>query len=366
MLTDKNNGVIIDSLDYLMPFIETGRVIPIISNSFRIEEIFRDDKELLALIAEVPEHFDQVRTFDQQLTKKWAEKIEYPMSDNHNLARVAQYRQVESGFPEGARIEYIRFLIERLLKLNETDVGYKDTVSRIRKHSQTLLFSDVVHQLDYPRFQQGVEDPLRLLAKLPLKIYVTTSYSNFLERALMAEDKTPRTQLCFCKTGKSNIKTEHLPDRDFKPTSTNPAVVHLYGLEDYTNTLTLSEDDYMNFLMNAVEEINSQEYYPSYLRGALPESSLILLGYHMQDWDFRTLFRFGSKVRKIESVDDEITPSIAIQFKPSLEKKEIEARSLQYLEKYFAKRNFRVKWIGAEDFVYELWDTWNKYIQDEL
>lgn len=362
MVTKKNNGVIIESLDYLMPFIETGRVIPIISNSFRIEEIFRDDKELSALLASAPKHYDEVRTFDQQLTKKWAEKIEYPMSDSHNLARVAQYRQVVSGFPERARMEYIRFLIERLLKINEDNEEYKDMVIGLREHSQTLRFSDVVRQLDYPRFEPGVEDPLRLLAKLPLKIYVTTSYSDFLERALMAEEKMPRTQLCFYRVGKSTIRPEHLPDRDFKPTATNPAVVHLYGLEDYTNTLVLSEDDYMNFLMNAVEEINSQDYYPSYLRGALPESSLILLGYHMQDWDFRTLFRFGSKVRKIEAVDDELTPSVAIQFKPSLEQKEIEARSLQYLEQYFAKRNFRVKWTGAEEFVYELWDTWKKYI----
>jgi hypothetical protein len=364
MVINRDNNLIIDSLDYLMPFIETGRVIPIVSNSFRIEEIFREDKELSAMLAEAPQHYDEVRTFDQQLTKKWAEKIEYPMSDSYNLARVAQFRQVESGFPEGARIEYIKFLIERLLKINEDDEEYKDTVARIRKRSQATLFSDVAQQLDYPRFEPGIEDPLRLLAKLPLRIYITTSYSNFLERALIAEEKTPRTQLCFCRVGKSHIRSEHLPDRDFRPTPTNPAVVHLYGLEDYTNTLILSEDDYMNFLMNAVEEINSQDYFPSYLRGALPESSLILIGYHMQDWDFRTLFRFGSRVRKAEAVDDEITPSIAIQFKPTLGRKEIEDRSLQYLEKYFAKRNFRVKWTGAEEFVYELWDTWNRYIRD--
>lgn len=365
MSSDQNNSLVIDNLDYLMPFLETGRVIPFLSNSFRLEEIFRDDRELSAMLAKPPEHFDEVRTFDQQLTKKWAEKIDYPMSDSHNLARVAQYRQVVSGFPEGARREYIRYLTDRLLEINENDDEYKDIVARLRKRSQALLFSEVVQQLDYPRFPEGVEDPLRLLARLPLKIFVTTGYSDFLERALIAEDKTPRTQLCFCRVGKSHIRAEHLPDRDFKPTATNPAVVHLYGLEDYTNTLILSEDDYMNFLMNAVEEINSQDYFPSYLRGALPESSLILLGYHMQDWDFRTLFRFGSRVRKIEAVDDEITPSIAIQFKPSLERKEIEARSLQYLEKYFAKRNFRVMWTGAEEFVYELWETWNRYTQGQ-
>jgi len=358
--------MIIENLDYLMRFMESGRVIPVISNSFRIEEIFREDEELFALMAEVPQFYDEFHTFEQQLTKKWADSIEYPMSDDHNLARVAQYLQVESGFAEGARKQYVRFLIDRLLDINETDEKYKDVVASLRKLSKTPLFSDVVTRLDYPRFMEGFDDPLQLLAKLPVKIYITTSYSNFLERALEAENKKPHTQLCFCKVGKTTIKAEHLPDRDFSPTDTSPAVVHLFGLEDYTNTLVLSEDDYINFLLNAVEDINLPDVYPSYLRGALPESSLILLGYHLRDWDFRTLFRFISKIRKTESMDGEMAPSIAIQFKPSLGKKENEARSLKYLEKYFAKRNFKVKWAGTEEFVYEIWNTWNKYIQGQL
>ena len=366
MYANNGDGVIISSLDYLMPFMEAGRVIPVISNSFRIEEIFRDDEELFKLMLEVPQYYDELRTFNQQLTKKWAEEIKYPMSDDHNLARVVQYLQVESDFPEGARKQYIRFLINRLLKNNENDEKYKETVAHLRSQAKIPLFSDVVARLGYPRFAEGFEDPLRLLARLPVKIYITTSYSNFLERALEAEDKKPRTQLCFCRVGKTMIKDEHCPDRDFYPTDRNPAVVHLFGLEDYTNTLVLSEDDYINFLLNAVEDINLPEVYPSYLRGALPESSLLLLGYHLRDWDFRTLFRFISKIRKSESMYGEMAPSIAIQFLPQLGKKENQARSLQYLEKLFAKRNFKVKWAGTADFIYEIWNSWTKYTQDQL
>lgn len=342
------------NLSDMIPFIEDGAVIPIISNSFRIEEIFREDDELVTQLAEVPEFYDEVRTIEQQLTKQWAEKLEYPMSDNHNLARVAQYRQVESGDPELAKIEYLRFLNSRLLKMTEKKEGYEAKVSQIKTQSQRLLFSDAVQQLDYPHFPDGMKDPLELLANLPLPIYITTSYSNFMERALEEAKRPPRTQLCFLSSGKSSVKREHLPDPDYVPTVDNPAVYHLFGLENYRNTLVLSEDDYMNFLMNAVEEITSLDLYPSALQQALPESRLLLLGYNLRDWDFRTLFRFILRARKSAAA----RPSIAIQFKPSLEKKDYEEKSLKYLQQYFEGHKFKVIWTNTEKFIYELWDTW--------
>jgi hypothetical protein len=375
MTGNDGKGVTIDIMGRLVKLIRQGNVIPVISNAFRIEQIFRDDEELSAMMAEVPQFYDEFRTFDHQLTNKWATSINYPMSDYHNLARVAQYLQVESADAfdswdwQDPREKYMQFLVDRLLSLSEkdsqyeNDEDYKYAVSAFRKASKDRpqLFSEVATQLGYPRFMEGDEDPLRLLAKLPVSIYITTSYSNFLERALEKEDKTPRTQVCFCKL-KSIKKTEHWPDRNFQPTEKSPAVVHLFGLEDYINTLVLSEDDHINFLLNAVESLgkeNVSEMYPAYLQGALSESSLLLLGYHMRDWDFRTLFRFISKVRKPDSMEAKVAPSIAIQFRPSLGRKENETRSLKYLEEYFKTGKFMVKWNTIQQFIYELWKTYN-------
>ena len=83
--------------------------------------------------------------------------------------------------------------------------------------------------------------------------------------------------------------------------------------------------------------------------------SLLLLGYHLRDWEFRTLFRFISRIRNINDTD---TPSIAIQFKPSLGRKENEA-GLKYLEKYLSKGKFMVEWNSTEEFINELWEAWN-------
>ena len=365
MISDDDNDATIDTIGDLVRLIGKREFIPVISQAFRIDQIFREDEELSRMMAEVAQFYDEFRTFDQQLTKKWAATIKYPMSDDHNLARVAQYLQVEKG-NSYSRENFRQFLNERLLNLSESnenyqnDEEYRNIVSGYKKPSkgQIPLFSDVATELKYPRFRDGREDPLRLLAQLPVKIYITTSYSNFLERALEKERKTPLTQLCFCKIDKNSMKKEHLPNRDYQPTEKEPVVVHLFGLEDYTKTLVLSEDDYISFLMNAVEYMKSDDMFPSYLRGALsdPESSLLLLGYHLRGWDFRTLFRFIALVRNLNDTD---SPSFTVQFPPRLGKKENEARSIQYLKNYFNKGKFTIEWDSTDDFIDKLWKAWN-------
>lgn len=348
-------------MDVVVPFIDEGAVVPIISNSFRLEEIFRDDDELLAQLYHVPEFYDVVRTIEQQLTLQWAKRMGYPMSDGHNLARVAQFRQVDSGDPVLPKIEYIKFLNDRLLKMREKTSGYEEKVNQLRPQTQRKSLSEVARELDFPDFPEGIRDPLDLLSELPIPIYVTTSFSTFLESALKDKGKNPHTQICFYR-GKLKDPT-NLPNREYNPTKDEPAVYHLFGLESDKETIVLSEDDHMNFLMRAAEEINSQDIFPSPLRLALSESRLILLGYSLREWDFRTLFRFISRIRTTPNVKN----SIALQFRPTLksspEKKDYETRSLKYLEQYFDSHKFRISWVHTERFVYKLWDSWNRYGQ---
>jgi len=346
-----------DHLSDIMPFINEGIVIPIISNSFRVDEIFRNIRGLTDKIAKIPKFSDEYLTIDEQLTKEWADSIQYPMPDDHNLARVAQYYQVNEKDILLAKTKYLKFLNMYLLDTSKED-EYKDIVSQLKLRTQERTFSDIVSQLDYPRFSQGVEDPLRLLAKLPLPIYITTSYYTFLERALEAENKKPRTQVCFWGGGRSRAKAEHWPDPDFEPTPVNPAVYHLYGLENYPQTLVISEDDFMNFLISVAEDTNTQNpVVPLKLREALAESRLILLGYQLQNWEFRVLFKFILKFRK-----NELSPrSTVIQLKPRPKKIEDEKRSLAYLLQYFDKRQFDVEWTSAENYIQRFWAEWNKY-----
>lgn len=347
----------------IMSGINKGIVIPMLSNSFRIDQIFRDQEDSGAEGKNVES--ENSLTISDQLTTEWANLIGYPMDDKGNLARVAQYYLVENKDSPFARTKYLESLKTFLLMLvKEGDREYAELAERLSGQIHELNFSEIVNQLDYPRFPEGVEDPLRLLARFQLPIYITTSQSDFLERALKAEGKEPRTQICFWSGSISSAKPEHKTDPDYVPTPGKPLVYHLYGLEDYPQTLVLSEDDYISFLMRMVEDTNTQNpIVPLYLRQALAESHLLMLGYRLQDWDFRILFRFVLKYRR---EDEFARRGMLIQLKPDGKRFEDVEKSLEYLGKYFDKRKFDIEWNNAEGFIRKLSKDWDIYRQKSL
>lgn len=342
-------------LDDLIPDVLSGDAIPIISNSFRIEELFKGEKELLDKIAaEKVEFDDEENTIDEKLTKAWAESIYYPMADDHNLARVAQYYQVEEKDSERAKSKYLAFLKNYLLKIDENVINYPDYINGVKNQVDQHQFSAIAKSLDYPRFSKE-RDPLRLLAKLPFRVYITTSYFNFIERALEDEGKVPHTLVYFWDGGETKalpVHKKHLnPDVDI--TEKNPLVYHVFGLENYPRTLVLSEDDYINFLVAVFQDTDTQNpKVPLYIKGMLAERRLILLGYHLKDWDFRILFKLIMEYRGSKS--NNMPRGILIQLKPTPARLNDEERSVNYLKTYFDKKQFDVDWTWAENFIHEL------------
>ena len=183
---------------------------------------------------------------------------------------------------------------------------------------------------------------------------MTTSYHVFLERALIDEHKEPRTQVIFWETGREYddaVAAKHYPDPTFNPTPTNPAVYHLFGLENYPGSLVLSEDDYMKFLISVVSDTDTQRpIVPPRLRRALASCHLLLMGYHLSDWDFRVLFRFILNYRQSEVAKQ----GIFIQLKPKEEIRQL----LDYLRRYFNMKKFEIEWRSPEEFVQSLWEEW--------
>lgn len=345
--------------------ISEGQVVPIVSNSVRNDRIFDIDYDYnLGISNEKPSQHIANLNVDEELAEEWADEIGYPLPDKHRLARVAIYnRVIKSLDAEQAKRNYLRFLKNYLIFVAEADKSVADVLDDLKEQINTLSFSDLACQLDYPRFHDvSLQDPLRLLAQLPLKIYVTTSYYDFMERALLAEGKTPRTQISFLFGNPDGIIPEHRPDSTIVATPNEPVVYHLHGFERYPLSLVLSEDDYLEFLVRVSEESRDSRapFIPLYLSRALAESSLILLGYRLHDWDFKVLFR-GLVKAKHASLRKF---SLAIQLDP-MEQKEItaskEARS--YLKTYFEPEKFIVEWGTTDDFVKRLrqsWDEWRR------
>ena len=177
----RSNGAALKSemLPKIMSVGHLNNIVPIISNSFRIEQIFRTGKSLTEYVSRKPVNVDEELTISEQLTRIWANKIHYPMPDDYKLWLVAQYYQVHMIEADTAKENYLTFLKRLLFEINEDREGYQEFVSANRRTAHKMTFSAIAKGLDLPSLD-GKADPLSLLAELPFPVYITTSQYDFL------------------------------------------------------------------------------------------------------------------------------------------------------------------------------------------
>lgn len=303
----------------------------------------------------------------EELADYWAREIDYPLLDSYRMSRVAQYQVFKmDGESTEAKKSYLSFLKRMLLSVAErvaiveNDTEFAEVVAALKAKTRKASFADIVKELDFPRFAEGKEDPLRILARLPIKIYLTTSYCDFIEQALIAEGKHPRSRMCLWNMDAKAVEPEHRSDPKYEPDIQNPVVYHLFGMEKYPDSLVLSEDDYLRFLWRLAQppaDDGDELIIPSYLEAELKASSLLLLGYRLQDWDLRVLFHGLLNVDRVATARERT--SVAIQIDPDdqpLVKNRKEAE--YYLESYFKEARFRMQIQQVDDFIAELWESW--------
>jgi len=253
-----------------------------------------------------------------EVADKWAKEFGYPLSDCSDLARVAQFLAVER-----------RDFVLPKMKIAE-------------------LFKEIPP----PNFKDPNE-PHGVLANLPLPIYITTNYDDFMVQALRSRGKDPKLVLCrwnrYIKDQKSRPSFESTIK--FIPSPANPVVFHLHGYREVPESLVLTEDDYLDFLVNISRD---QKLIPPSIQGAL-SSSLLFIGYRLADWDFRVIFR-----GVIGSIENSLSGlNVAVQLPP--EDSKIDPKKAQeYLSKYFANTRIQVYWGTAKEFLAELKKRWEE------
>ncbi len=95
-----------------------------------------------------------------------------------------------------------------------------------------------------------------------------------------------------------------------------------------------------------------KEQIPGVVRSALSNSALLFLGFQMDDWNFRVLFRSimsqeGSRLRRKFA-------HVAVQVDPEEDRTLEPERARRYLESYFQGADISVYWGSVEDFAKEL------------
>jgi len=84
---------------------------------------------------------------------------------------------------------------------------------------------------------------------------------------------------------------------DSDPTQTTPVVYHLHGHLDVPELLVLTEDDYLDFLVDLwqsnadPQSANARPMLPMRIQEAVTNASLLFIGYRLADWNFRVILR---------------------------------------------------------------------------
>jgi hypothetical protein len=309
--------------------IKAGRAIPVLSNSISNDLILGNHRQLIL---------------------DFAEYANYPLADKDNLAHLTQFMSVMETEVKGAmssvvvKQEYLSFIKSRLCDLAEASGVDKGLLDDVNAEFDNLDFSELAKRLDYPRFADAPQDPLLILAALNLPIYLTTGYHQMMETALHQAGKRPCPGTC-----RWNKQLEKdIPDvfaGGYEPSAEKPLVYHLHGLDRYPESLVLTEDDHLEFLVAISQELGRPvDRIPARVREALTRSSLLLLGYDLQSWEFRTLFWGLLKPREIRQQGVSV---LHLQLEPS-------EKEQQYLQTYMSKADLEVFSGSIHEYTSEL------------
>jgi len=277
----------------------------------------------------------------REIARRWAETYTFPMAphDCEDLPQVAQYLAINQDY-SFLRDELGEYLRQEILRRHGEDVP-----KTVRGASLDNLIAAVGTQ----QRERDPAEPHRVLAQLPLPIYITTDPSNLLAEALASAGKDPQVEFC-----RWNDKVEMLPsiydtEPTYRPDVQRPLVYHLFGRIQEPDSLVLTEDNYFDYLIGVT---SNKDLIPSVVRRALVNTALLFLGFRMDDWNFRVLFR-SIMSREGRGRRGEYA-HVAVQIDPEESRILNPKRARRYLESYFQGEDVSIYWGSAEDFVREL------------
>jgi hypothetical protein len=273
----------------------------------------------------------------RDLARRWAETYGFPMAPHHrdDLAQVAQYLAVNQD-PEFPRSELADYLHQELLDRYAAD---------LQPGAERASLDELLSAVGAARQARDSAEPHRVLADLGFPLYLTTNPDPLLADSLKTAGRDPHVALC---PWNEYVERTQVDDT-LEPSSEEPLVYHLFGRFDEPDSLVLTEDDYFDYLIGVT---GNKDLIPESVRRSLADTALLFLGFQMDDWSFRVLFRSimrqegGGRRRKYSHVAVQIDPEEGRFLQPE--------RARRYLESYFQTDDIRIYWGSVDDFVRDL------------
>jgi hypothetical protein len=291
-----------------------------------------------------PGLYESLLGSQREIAKRWSELYNYPMEphDRDSMPQVAQFLQVN---------QYENAPLDELEEYGVTAIRrqYNDLLPE-KLRSGHASMDDLIEAAGTARRQQRPDDPYRILAELPMPIYITTNINNLLASALTEAGRKPEVVLCPWNERVETIDSVFDREEGYYPTIERPLVYHLFGRLKEPESVVLTEDDYFDFLIGVTR---NQDLIPEAVRRALTDTALLFLGFQLEDWQFRVLLR--SILSQQGGMRRSRYPSIAAQIEPDEERILEPNRARRYLEAYFTQdAQISLYWGSVDDFVLDL------------
>jgi hypothetical protein len=117
--------------------------------------------------------------------------------------------------------------------------------------------------------------------------------------------------------------------------------------------LVITEEDYINFLANALGEHNGDKTILNYVRGEFAMSTILFIGYSLSDWNFRAIFKATVESR----LDKKDNRSYAVQFRdPTKQESELEQARWDSVIDFWNEKKVDIISVTGQQFMRDLLD----------
>jgi hypothetical protein len=275
----------------------------------------------------------------RDLARQWAERYHFPLAphDVEDIAQVAQYLSVNQS------VSYLRTLLGDMLRSKALAGLGSDELKQ--KPLRELLTALAIQRSSAPGF-----DPYRALAALRLPIYISADPTPLLVEALRAEGVDPVVEICRWNEKLAARPSIFETDRAYYPSPERPYILQVFGAVEEPRSLVLTEDDYFDYLIG---NSRNRDLVPGAVRRAIVDSGLLFVGFRLDEFSFRVLFRSIISQEGSALLDD--YAHIAAQLNPEEGRIREPERARKYLESYFQNAaRITIYWGSVEDFLQEL------------
>ncbi len=283
----------------------------------------------------------------RELALELAREHGYPLGDGHRLPQVAQYVASRKK-RKLLRLEVVRRLSSGFLRQIGSQVKARGRPA-LSKTLAGVGWQEIGSELAGKAMHQQ-------LAELDLPLYLTTNFDNLMTLALEAQGRPARRETIEWRREVEPAAISSGPDFDPPPASEAPVVLHLFGTDEDLESMVLTEDDYLDYLAKIARD--HEHLLPIPVGEALVESTLLFLGYRLDDLDLKIILR---GLLPLLDVDPEDNLHVAIQLVDSPVERSAQEDVERYFQDYFRRSDIDVYWGSTRQFLADLHSRWKEY-----